>query len=116
MPFSDETRRKQWAKAYRSAAQKANPAKYAAAQARWYRLRAYGLSPEGYDTLFVEQGGCCAICQKPLLSTKDTHVDHDHDRPGTHRGLLCQLCNLGLGRFHDNPVLLAAALEYLHRY
>jgi len=39
-------------------------------------------------------------------------VDHDH-LTGRIRGALCQRCNMGLGHFKDNPLLLQQAALYL---
>lgn len=39
-------------------------------------------------------------------------VDHDHGTMEI-RGVLCRLCNLGLGYFRDDPEVLLAAVNYL---
>jgi hypothetical protein len=75
----------------------------------------YGISWAEYQALFARQGGLCAICgtDKPggrgLMA-----VDHDH-KTGQIRGLLCNLCNRGLGQFRDNAKTLRNAAEYLEK-
>lgn len=49
----------------------------------------------------------CVICGLPAEV-----VDHDH-ATGRIRGALCQRCNMGLGHFRDNPLLLQQAALYL---
>lgn len=71
-------------------------------------VRKYGLSSEVYQEMLSEQGGRCAICRRKVR----LHVDHDH-QSGVVRGLLCFQCNVGLGGFRDNPVLLKRAVKYL---
>ncbi len=64
------------------------------------RTRALFTSPEEYyqlyAQLFEEQQGRCAICQKPPVSTRRFHMDHDHETLKI-RGLLCFSCNNKLG-------------------
>ncbi len=62
-------------------------------------LRKYGLTPESYDALLVEQGGRCAICQA-LPTARALAVDHDHET-GAVRGLLCTSCNVRLAALDD---------------
>jgi protein-arginine kinase activator protein McsA len=52
--------------------------------------------------------GKCNICGK----TAKLAVDHDH-KTNKFRGLLCDNCNMGLGQFKDDPMLLEFAQIYL---
>lgn len=74
-------------------------------------LRKFNLTIEAYDNLLASQGGACGICGR-VLTTKNMHVDHDHETKKV-RGVLCFLCNSGLGFFKDNEASLAKAIEYL---
>lgn len=75
----------------------------------------YGLSAEDYSMLLQSQGGGCAICRRTKDPVKKSlHVDHDH-QTGKVRGVLCSLCNKGLGFFADNLKLLRNAADYLER-
>ena len=76
--------------------------------------RTYGLSPEDVQALLAKQSGVCAICQGTMEGRK-LHIDHDHAK-GKVRGLLCDLCNVGLGSFKDNPERLKAAIDYLSKH
>ena len=78
----------------------------------------YGLTVKRYEEIFKTQGGACAICLKPETAMhrgkiKLLAVDHDH-KTGQIRGLLCGGCNLGLGKFGDDVVVLTAAIRYLN--
>ncbi len=73
----------------------------------------YNLSVKEYEKLFFEQGGKCTICGTPQSELKkNLCVDHDH-KTGKVRGLLCVLCNQGLGSFKDNQSNIENALYYL---
>ena len=78
-----------------------------------YRLKTrFGLTREEYKNILDRQGGVCALCKSPPTPQKDLGVDHDH-RTGRIRGLLCDSCNVSLGRFNDDPDLLIAAAGYI---
>lgn len=84
---------------------------------RWeHHLRKkYGITLEQYELMLAEQQGCCAICRLPMeLAPRRLHVDHNHET-GVARGILCYLCNTGLGVFKDNAVRLRAAADYIDR-
>ena len=87
-------------------------------QRRRRRLEAYRLTSEVYEAMKEQQRGLCAVCGGDAVVRADSDgelvVDHDH-ATGAVRGLLCTLCNTGLGAFRDSPVLLAAAVDYLRR-
>ena len=82
---------------------------------KWYRReerlkQVYGMSMQDYEALVAQQGGVCRICKtKPA---RPLFVDHSH-ASGRVRGLLCHPCNAALGFMRDDPVIAAAATEYL---
>jgi len=82
----------------------------------WKRYR---IRVEEYDAMRLAQNNRCAICDKEFnaANVKGSHpancnVDHCHST-GAVRGLLCNECNLGLGKFKDDISLLQAAVSYL---
>ncbi len=80
---------------------------------RRYQLkRKYGMTLEQYDALLQEQGGGCAICERPQREDIALHVDHEHGSARV-RGLLCFRCNNALGDFDDDHDRLVRAASYL---
>lgn len=91
---------------------RADPVRLARLRERQYESRVrvkYGLDREGISAMMESQGGACAICQQELLKP---NIDHCHST-GVVRGLLCNMCNTGLGQFKDSIPLLFRAADYL---
>lgn len=82
---------------------------------RYHIYRTYGVTPEQVEALFEIQGNVCAICGSDSPNDKNWCVDHNHST-GAVRGILCGLCNKGLGSFQDNPETLRAAALYLDNH
>lgn len=87
-----------------------------------YVARTYSLAPREYETLYVGQGGVCAICTRATGATRKLSVDHDHKccSGGVScgycvRGLLCRPCNDLLGHARDDWQFFARAIKYLNR-
>ncbi len=57
----------------------------------------------------------CAICGTQFETASDIKTDHDH-LSGRPRDFLCNNCNLGLGHFKDDPILLEQAGRYLRKH
>lgn len=79
----------------------------------------YGLTLADVHALIAAQDGRCSICVEvlaPYAGGKGcrTHIDHDHATKRV-RGVLCHLCNQGLGKFRDDPDRLERAVAYLRR-
>jgi len=75
--------------------------------------------PGDYDRLFLEQYGCCAICQTETPGGKDPRrkrfcIDHDH-QTGYVRGLLCIDCNRAIGLLGDNITTIFNAYNYIKK-
>lgn len=75
------------------------------------RFRRYRLTQKRWDAMLKRQKGKCAIC----LISPALVVDHDHSSHKV-RGLLCKMCNFGLGCFKDDPVRIRQSVRYLRKY
>lgn len=84
-------------------------------------MRRYGITSEEYELRFEVQGGGCGVCGSKDSGTRGTfHMDHDHTCcPGRNscgkcvRGILCESCNLVLGKVRDSTDTLWSAITYL---
>lgn len=103
------------------------------ANERWRRRHlwdTYRITPEDYQAMLARQGGRCAVCgtdDPPSSGRHDSEyrfaVDHDHSCCDGRRscgdcvrGLLCNLCNVGLGALRDDRALLVKAIDYLDAF
>lgn len=76
----------------------------------------YGLSPEQHKLLLTQQNGLCAACKGPPTGHYGVLVvDHCHES-GTVRGLLCNDCNVALGRVKDDAQRLEALAHYVRKF
>ena len=68
----------------------------------------YGINQEDYLAILEQQGGCCAICK----SKSRLVVDHCH-KSGRVRGVLCDRCNVAIGKSDEDISRLRAMILYL---
>lgn len=87
----------------------------------WGIYTRYGMTEDDYIQMLLQQKGLCAICGQPEIAidkrtglARQLSVDHCHTT-GKVRGLLCNHCNHGIGKFKDSQVLLQKAIDYLNR-
>jgi hypothetical protein len=71
----------------------------------------YGIDLEIYQNMKDSQNNLCAICESPE-ERRELNVDHCHSS-GKVRQLLCNRCNLLLGRTGDNINLFERCIVYL---
>lgn len=100
----DPTSHRRSSKAWREK----NAERHADNNARWK----YGIEHGTYAQMYEAQGGLCAICRRPAEDNRRLHVDHCHATNKV-RGLLCNNCNNGLGRFEDDSARLRSAADYI---
>lgn len=82
---------------------------------RAYHLEStYDLTLEDFNEMMNKQNHTCAICHKKE-DGKHLFVDHCHET-GEVRGLLCRLCNFGIGHFKNDPDLTSSATRYLMKF
>lgn len=81
--------------------------------------RYHGCTEEQFNLLFIKQDGLCKICGTKLTThgqePSSATVDHCHSSLEI-RGILCSLCNKGIGHFRDDVSILKNAIEYLNHH
>lgn len=78
-------------------------------------FQSFGIRFEEYKSIYDFQNGCCAVCERHSSEfSRALDVDHNHTT-GEIRGLLCNLCNTGIGKFKDNVDLLEKCIKYLKK-
>lgn len=83
------------------------------------RLRVMGITQADFDARFEAQNYACGICKTPIEEgAKRTSLracaDHCH-ATNRFRGILCGLCNSGVGIFRDDPQIITAAITWLNK-
>jgi len=83
-------------------------------------FKKYNITLGEYNILLKKQNHVCAICGEHEKTTlrgkvKKLAIDHCHKTKAI-RGLLCNMCNRGLGYFRDNTKILNSAINYLDKY
>ncbi len=81
------------------------------------RCRMFNITEYELNELYRIHDSKCAICGIRECDTKKGSlcVDHDH-KSGKVRGLLCDDCNVGIGRLKDSTENLNNAIKYLQKY
>jgi hypothetical protein len=88
----------------------------------WRFQKQYGISLSEYKKMEESQNGLCAICEQPEYRVDRRYgkvrrlcVDHNH-KTGAVRMLLCDDCNVAVGRLHEDPERAIRMFEYLQRF
>ena len=88
----------------------------------YHKLKNFNITISEFENHLKDQKYRCAICgrffddlfkkynQKTTVRTP--RIDHDH-KTGKIRGILCNRCNMLLGRAVDNIFILIKAIKYL---
>ena len=86
-------------------------------KSRWWTLKhKYGITREQYEARMKAQNHCCACCGTPESEAKRWMVvDHCHQTKEI-RGIVCESCNLGIGRLGDTAEGLWLAYRYLAQF
>lgn len=81
------------------------------------RLKRLGIEPTETILAYISaHNGCCDICGGPPDGKHKSFVyDHCHTTE-VFRGILCNLCNKGIGLLKDNPTVLRKAAAYVEHY
>lgn len=75
----------------------------------------YGLQEDAYERLYNVSKGKCFICDRKPKRKRRLNIDHCH-KTGQVRGLLCDGCNLTLGKIESGSVILENIIKYLKHW
>jgi hypothetical protein len=76
----------------------------------------YGITAKEFNARFEAQNYSCFVCKRTESKGNGAfHVDHCHTT-GKVRGILCQPCNVTLGKVEESPVILRALANYIESY
>lgn len=91
-----------------------NKEKYNKARRNSTLKRRYGITEDEYFKMFNAQKGKCKLCgkTKPRKGAKHLIIDHCHST-GKVRGLLCNDCNVLLGKLKDDVNYIDRIKDYL---
>lgn len=81
----------------------------------WDIKHTYNISKEEYFHFLDKNNYCCCICgvhESKLATNNQLVIDHCH-KTNKFRGILCKMCNVTLGGFHDSIPMLEKAIIYL---
>lgn len=113
---------RKWSKENPEKVRKIKKRNYTPEKGRKNRLmHKWKMTLHDYNLIMQTQNYGCGICgrKENLIHSsgvkQDFAVDHDHDT-GKIRGLLCDLCNKGIGMFKDRSDFLLFAHDYLKRH
>jgi Recombination endonuclease VII len=83
---------------------------------KYSRKSKTGWDAETFEKVWNEQKGRCAVCKAEMLKlghkSNSVSADHNH-KTGQIRGLLCSICNTGLGFFER---FQTECTNYLDKY
>jgi len=79
-------------------------------------LRQYGITEPEFERLLSEANNECQLCDKKLTRNRGSSdaavLDHCHVTQRI-RGVLCNSCNMLLGRLEKQPLLISRIQRYL---
>lgn len=86
------------------------------ARERHWREDGLDFMIQDHDRMHEEQEGKCLICKRHESElNKVLHLDHCH-KTKVIRGLICDDCNILLGKARESAEVLLSAIAYLERF
>jgi len=88
---------------------------------KYHIERKYNISWEEYQEMLSKTNGVCPLCLNEFILTEGQGcrknmpvLDHCH-KTGVNRGIICQSCNLTIGKVNEDVETLQRMVEYLRK-